>query len=32
MGILKKKAEDEEPFLNNRASLNIEVFYFNMNV
>jgi hypothetical protein len=32
MGILKRKSEEEEPFLNNKASLTIEVQYFNMNV
>lgn len=32
MGILKKKADEEEPFLTTNAALNIEIFYFNLNV
>lgn len=30
MGILKKKNNEEEPYLNTTASVNLEVYYFNM--
>ena len=32
MGLMKKKSDDEEPYLNALASLLLELFYFNMNV
>ena len=32
MGLMKKKNNDEEPYLNTQASVNIEVYYFNMKV
>jgi hypothetical protein len=32
MGIMKKKSDEEEPFLNTEASLSVEMYYFNMNV
>jgi hypothetical protein len=32
MGILKKKNDEEEPFLNMKASLCLEIQYFNMSV
>lgn len=30
MGILKKKNNEEEPYINSNASLNLEIYYFNM--
>lgn len=32
IGVIKKKKDDNEAFMNTKASLNLEVFYFNMNV
>jgi len=32
MGIIKRKSDEEEPYLNNKASLTLEIQYFNMNV
>lgn len=30
MGILKKKNNEEEPYLKSDASVNMEIYYFNM--
>lgn len=32
MGILKKKSDSEEPYINTSASVNIEIYYFNMSL
>ena len=32
MGILKKKSEEEESYMNTKASLCLEIQYFNMSV
>jgi hypothetical protein len=32
MGIIKKKHNEEEPYLMTNANLNVEIFYFNMSV
>jgi hypothetical protein len=32
MGILKKKSDEEEPYQSTKASLCLEIQYFNMNV
>ena len=32
MGILKKKNDEEENYIDNKASLCLEIFYFNMNL
>jgi hypothetical protein len=32
IGILKKKNDEEQPFNNTKASLILEIYYFNLNV
>ena len=32
MGIMKRKSDEEEPYINTTASVNLEVYYFNMGV